>query len=110
MLTVTHLTKVYNKQAAVQDISFDLAGGEVVVLLVPNGARKSTTMKCIVGLIRKTAGEITIGGHDHLSVEAKRLFSYIPETPYVYDLLTIWEHMQFIAQAYGVKDWKPKAL
>ena len=110
MLTVTQLTKVYNKQAAVHDISFDLAGGEVVGLLGPNGAGKSTTMKCIVGLIRKTAGEITIGGHDHLSVEAKRLFSYIPETPYVYDLLTIWEHMQFIAQAYGVKDWKTKAL
>ena len=110
MLTVTQLTKVYNKQAAVQDISFDLAGGEVVGLLGPNGAGKSTTMKCIVGLIRKTAGEITIGGHDHLSVEAKRLFCYIPETPYVYDLLTIWEHMQFIAQAYGVRDWKAKAL
>jgi len=40
----------------------------------------------------------------------KKLFSYIPETPYVYDLLTIWEHMQFIAQAYGVRDWKARAL
>lgn len=67
-------------------------------------------MKCIVGLLRKTSGEITIGGYDHLSVEAKRVFSYIPETPYVYDLLTIWEHMQFIAQAYGVRDWKGRAL
>ena len=110
MLTVTQLTKVYNKQTAVKEVSFHLDGGEVVGLLGPNGAGKSTTMKCIVGLIRKTAGEITIGGHDHLSVEAKRLFCYIPETPYVYDLLTIWEHMQFIAQAYGVRDWKAKAL
>jgi ABC-type multidrug transport system ATPase subunit len=67
-------------------------------------------MKCIVGLLRKTSGEISIGGYDHLSVEAKRVFSYIPETPYVYDLLTIWEHMQFIAQAYGVRDWKGRAL
>jgi ABC-type multidrug transport system ATPase subunit len=110
ILSVSHLSKKYEKQNAVQDISFELAGGEVVGLLGPNGAGKSTTMKCIVGLLRKTAGEISIGGHDHLTVEAKRLFSYIPETPYVYDLLTIWEHMQFIAQAYGVKDWKPKAL
>ena len=99
MLTVTQLTKVYNKQAAVKDVSFHLDGGEVVGLLGPNGAGKSTTMKCIVGLLRKTEGEIQIGGHDHLSVEAKKLFSYIPETPYVYDVLTIWEHMQFIAQA-----------
>ncbi|TDQ16594.1 ABC-type multidrug transport system ATPase subunit [Algoriphagus boseongensis] len=109
MLTVTNLTKKYGKQNAVDDISFHLDGGEVVGLLGPNGAGKSTTMKCIVGLLRKTTGEITIGGFDHLSVEAKRFFSYIPETPYVYDLLTVWEHMQFVAQAYGVKDWKEKA-
>ena len=83
-------------------------GGEVVGLLGPNGAGKSTTMKCIVGLLRKTSGEIRIGGYDHLSIEAKRLFSYIPETPYVYDLLTVEEHLQFIAQAYDVRDWKTK--
>ncbi|SFT95850.1 ABC-type multidrug transport system, ATPase component [Algoriphagus locisalis] len=109
MLSVTNLVKTYGKQNAVNDISFELQGGEVVGLLGPNGAGKSTTMKCIVGLLRKTSGEITLGGHDHLSVEAKRLFSYIPETPYVYDLLTVHEHMQFVAQAYGVKDWRGKA-
>lgn len=109
MLIVNNLVKTYGKQNAVNDISFELQGGEVVGLLGPNGAGKSTTMKCIVGLLRKTSGEITLGGHDHLSVEAKRLFSYIPETPYVYDLLTVQEHMQFIAQAYGVKEWRAKA-
>ncbi|RAI92128.1 ABC transporter ATP-binding protein [Algoriphagus yeomjeoni] len=109
MLSVTNLVKTYVKQNAVNDISFELKGGEVVGLLGPNGAGKSTTMKCIVGLLRKTSGEITLGGYDHLSVEAKRLFSYIPETPYVYDLLTVQEHMQFVAQAYGVKEWRGKA-
>lgn len=109
MLVVNNLIKRYGKQNAVDDISFDLQGGEVVGLLGPNGAGKSTTFKCIVGLLRKTSGEITIGGFDHLSVEAKRFFSYIPETPYVYDLLTVQEHLQFIAQAYGVKEWKTKA-
>lgn len=109
MLEVNGLVKKYGKQNAVNNITFQLDGGEVVGLLGPNGAGKSTTMKCIVGLLRKTAGEITIGGHDHLSVAAKRLFSYIPETPHVYDLLTIKEHLQFIAQAYSVKDWQSKA-
>ncbi len=109
MLVVNNLVKRYGKQNAVDDISFELQGGEVVGLLGPNGAGKSTTIKCIVGLLRKTSGEITIGGFDHLSVEAKRFFSYIPETPYVYDLLTVQEHLQFIAQAYGVKEWKIKA-
>ena len=109
MLSVANLTKKYGRQSAVDDITFGLQGGEVVGLLGPNGAGKSTTMKCIVGLLRKTAGEVLIGGYDHLSVEAKRLFSYIPETPYVYELLTVWEHLQFVAQAYGIKDWKDKA-
>lgn len=109
MLTVEGLVKKYNKQNAVNNITFSLDGGEVVGLLGPNGAGKSTTMKCIVGLLRKTAGEISIGGHDHLSVEAKKLFSYIPETPHVYDLLTVKEHLQFIAQAYSVKNWQEKA-
>ncbi|MCH7400689.1 ABC transporter ATP-binding protein [Belliella kenyensis] len=109
MLEVIGLVKKYDKQNAVNDISFSLQGGEVVGLLGPNGAGKSTTMKCIVGLLRKTAGEVYIGGHDHLSVEAKRFFSYIPETPSVYDLLTVQEHMQFIAQAYGLSDWKTRA-
>ncbi|OYX22369.1 MAG: ABC transporter ATP-binding protein [Algoriphagus sp. 32-45-6] len=109
MLTVEGLIKKYGKQNAVDDVTFHLDGGEVVGLLGPNGAGKSTTMKCIVGLLRKTAGEISIGGYDHLSVEAKRFFSYIPETPYVYDLLTVWEHMQFVAQAYGVRDWQGRA-
>jgi ABC-2 type transport system ATP-binding protein len=109
MLEVNGLVKKYGKQNAVNNITFRLDGGEVVGLLGPNGAGKSTTMKCIVGLLRKTAGEITIGGHDHLSVAAKKYFSYIPETPHVYDLLTIKEHLQFIAQAYAVKDWQTKA-
>ncbi|MFC3415609.1 ABC transporter ATP-binding protein [Algoriphagus hitonicola] len=109
MLQVKNLIKKYGKHLAVDDITFQLDGGEVVGLLGPNGAGKSTTMKCIVGLLRKTSGEIYIGGHDHLSVEAKRFFSYIPETPYVYDLLTVREHMQFIAQAYHVSNWKEKA-
>ncbi|EAZ80560.1 ABC transporter ATP-binding protein [Algoriphagus machipongonensis] len=109
MLIVNNLVKKYGKQNAVDDISFELKGGEVVGLLGPNGAGKSTTMKCIVGLLRKSSGEITIGDHHHLSLEAKKMFSYIPETPYVYDMLTVWEHFQFVAQAYHVEDWKEKA-
>jgi ABC-2 type transport system ATP-binding protein len=109
MLEVNGLIKKYGKANAVNDISFALSGGEVVGLLGPNGAGKSTTIKCIIGLLRLTKGKITIGGHHHLSVEAKKQFSYIPETPHVYDLLTVKEHLHFIAQAYGVKDWQAKA-
>lgn len=109
MLEVIGLVKKYGNQEALKDISFSLDGGEVVGLLGPNGAGKSTTIKCVVGLLRKTAGEIFIGGYDHQSIEAKKIFSYIPETPHVYDLLTVQEHLQFVSQAYHVTDWKLKA-
>jgi len=109
MLEVKGLVKRYGNQEALKNISFSLDGGEVVGLLGPNGAGKSTTIKCIVGLLRKTAGEIFIGGHDHQSIAAKKIFSYIPETPHVYDLLTVQEHLQFVSQAYHVTDWKLKA-
>lgn len=109
MLEVIGLVKKYGNQEALKNISFSLDGGEVVGLLGPNGAGKSTTIKCIVGLLRKTAGEIYIGGYDHQSIEAKKIFSYIPETPHVYDLLTVQEHLQFVSQAYHIRDWKLKA-
>lgn len=109
MLEVIGLVKKYGNQEALKNISFSLDGGEVVGLLGPNGAGKSTTIKCIVGLLRKTAGEIYIGGYDHQSIEAKKIFSYIPETPHVYDLLTVQEHLQFVSQAYHIRDWKSKA-
>lgn len=109
MLSVKNLSKKFAKELAVDNISFSLEAGEVVGLLGPNGAGKSTTIKCVIGLLRKTGGEVLIGGYDHLSIEAKRKFAYIPETPNLYDLLTVKDHMQFIAQAYGVADWKDKA-
>ncbi|EIM75743.1 ABC transporter [Nitritalea halalkaliphila LW7] len=109
MLEVKGLVKRFQKQLAVDQLDARLEGGEVVGLLGPNGAGKSTTIKCIVGLLRKDAGEIYIGGHDHLSLEAKRLFAYIPETPNVYDLLTIDDHLKFIAQAYSLTHWQPYA-
>jgi len=109
MLEVKGLVKRYGNQEAIKNISFSLDGGEVVGLLGPNGAGKSTTIKCIVGLLRKTAGEIFIGGYHHQSIEAKKIFSYIPETPHVYDLLTVQEHLQFVSQAYHVTDWRLKS-
>ncbi|KEO74468.1 ABC transporter ATP-binding protein [Anditalea andensis] len=109
MLEVNGLVKRYGDQEALKNISFSLAGGEVVGLLGPNGAGKSTTIKCIVGLLRKNSGDILIGGYDHQSIEAKKIFSYIPETPHVYDLLTVQEHLQFVSQAYYVTDWQLKA-
>lgn len=109
MLKVESLTKKYRNVVAVDDISFSLNQGDIVGLLGPNGAGKSTTIKTIVGLLRKNAGSITIGNYPSVSQEAKKKFTYVPETPELYDMLTVWEHLQFIAYAYDVANFAEKA-
>lgn len=102
MIEVQHLTKTYGTLKAVNDISLCAKPYEITVLLGPNGAGKSTTIKSITNLL-KYEGTIRICGHDNASVEAKQSFGYIPETPMLYDLLTIKEHIDFITHAYNCK-------
>lgn len=109
MLKVEGLTKKYRNVVAVDGISFSLNQGDIVGLLGPNGAGKSTTIKTIVGLLRKNAGSITIGNYPNTSREAKKKFTYVPEAPELYDMLTVWEHLQFIAYAYDVANFEVKA-
>ena len=107
MLNVTNVSKRYDNTTAVDNISFYVNDGEIAVLLGPNGAGKSTSMKCVVGLL-KYDGEIEICGYINKSLEAKKLFAYVPETPSMYDMLTVYEHLEFIAGAYKIKDYKEK--
>lgn len=108
MFEVSHVTKHYGKVVANDDISFSVADGQIAVLLGPNGAGKSTVIKCITGLLRFD-GSITVCGFPNKSLEAKRLLGYVPEMPAVYDLLTVAEHLEFIARAYSLSDWKERA-
>ncbi len=108
MFEVSHVTKRYGKVVANDDISFSVADGQIAVLLGPNGAGKSTVIKCITGLLRFD-GSVTVCGFPNKSLEAKRLLGYVPEMPAVYDLLTVAEHLEFIARAYSLSDWKERA-
>lgn len=103
MLEILNVTKKYGKTVANDNISFHVNDGQIAVLLGPNGAGKSTIIKCISGLLR-FKGEIKIDGYDNKSIEAKALLGYVPEMPAVYDLLTVEEHLEFIARAYKKKD------
>ena len=108
MLQVTNLTKRYEGALAVDNLSFTVNSGEIAVLLGPNGAGKSTTIKSIMGLL-KFQGRITVDGMDNKTVQAKRLSGYVPEAPALYDLLTVAEHLEFIARAYNIRDWQGRA-
>ncbi|MFV0529214.1 MAG: ABC transporter ATP-binding protein [Lachnospiraceae bacterium] len=108
MIRVNSVTKRYGKMTANQDINMLVKPGELTVLLGPNGAGKSTLIKCICGLLR-FEGEIKIAGNDNRSIQARKMLGYIPELPAMYNMLTVYEHLEFIAKAYRLKDWKPWA-
>lgn len=108
MIEVRNLSKRYGKLLANDSVSMRVEPGELNVLLGPNGAGKSTLIKCVCGLLRYE-GEITIGGHDNRTPDAKRLLGYVPEMPALYPMLTVDEHMQFIAKAYRLRDWQGRA-
>lgn len=105
MLKVSRVTKKYHKVVANDDINFELEDGQIAVLLGPNGAGKSTIMKCIIGFL-KYDGMITIDGIVNKSIEAKRMLGYIPEIPSFYPNLTVDEHLEFVARAYKLQDYK----
>ena len=106
MLSINNLVKKYKTTLAVDDISFTVADGEILCLLGPNGAGKTTILRSIAGIIQPNAGSIVINGFDLSKDEqnAKRSIAFVPETPSLYDMLTVYEHLRFIAMAYNTLD------
>jgi ABC-type multidrug transport system ATPase subunit len=108
MIDVSGVTKKYNKLIANDNVTLVVNPGETAILLGPNGAGKSTLIKCICGLLR-FKGTIGIGGFLNKTIDAKKLLGYIPEFPALYPMLTVYEHLQFIAKAYRLDDWEEYA-
>ncbi len=106
LLQVEGLTKYYHELLAVDALSFTVEPGSIVGLLGPNGAGKTTVLRSIAGIVQPTAGRITIAGHDLATAEvaAKRALGFVPEVPNPYDLLTVWEHLEFVARVYDTLD------
>ncbi len=96
---VSHLTKIYDEQKAVDHISFEVKPGEVLGFLGPNGAGKSTTMKMITCFIPQTSGHIKVCGADTItqSDEVKKKIGYLPESNPLYYDMYVREYLAFIA-------------
>lgn len=97
MIQVNHLTKKFGEFTAVNDVSFEIKAGETFALLGPNGSGKTTVLKCLVGLMPPTTGEIKVDGADvwKEARRAKSLLSYLPQYVNFHDNLTAREVMQF---------------
>lgn len=107
-LNVSALTKKYGKHTACDGLSLTVEAGSTTVLLGPNGAGKSTLIKSIIGFLRYD-GVITVDGVDNRSSEGKRLLGYVSEIPALYPNLTVAEHMELVARAYRLTDYKSYA-
>ncbi len=104
MIEVKELTKVYGDHTAVDRMSFKINNGKIYGLLGPNGAGKSTTMNMITGCLAPTSGTVKINGfdiYDH-AAKAKAGIGYLPEIPPLYNELTPFEYLSFVAEAKGV--------
>lgn len=99
---VEHLTGGYGKKPVIKDLNFELEKGEIVGLIGLNGAGKSTTIKYMLGLINPMEGKLSISNIKiNEDIENyRRKLSYIPESPVIYDELTLEEHIEMTAMAY----------
>ncbi len=106
LLKVNGVTGGYTRNPVLKDVSFTVNAGEIVALIGLNGAGKSTTLKHIIGLMEPHKGEITIKGKNiHQDKEGYRKeFTFVPETPVLYDELTLDEHLRVTAMAYGLDE------
>ncbi|MBA7573535.1 Daunorubicin/doxorubicin resistance ATP-binding protein DrrA [subsurface metagenome] len=102
MIEIQKLSKKFGDTLAVDNLTLNIPAGEFFTFLGPNGAGKTTTLKTVAGLLRPTSGRVFVGGHDmaEKNTGAKRLISFIPDVPYVYEKLTGREFLYFIGELY----------
>ena len=110
MIEVIGLCKKYksSKAYSVRNVTFNVNDGEIFGFLGKNGAGKSTTIKCLTGILPPTSGIIRINGYDLAthSIEAKMNIGYVPDNHAVYDSLTGREYVNFVGNIYGVEKSK----
>src|SRR6202035_4338688 len=100
MIKVQGLTKRYARKVAVDNISFEVAKGQIVGFLGPNGAGKTTTMRVLTCFLPPTSGGAHVAGFDVVeqAMEVKRHIGYLPETPPVYPDMEVHEYLEFVGR------------
>src|SRR5438270_13740410 len=104
MITVKELTKRYARTTAVDQITFEVAKGQIVGFLGPNGAGKTTTMRMLTCFLPPSAGTATVAGFDvhEQPFEVKKRIGYLPETPPTYPEMDTSEYLKFVGKLKGL--------
>ena len=104
MLRIEHLTKSYGSKKAVDDLTLHIRPGEIYGFIGHNGAGKTTTIKACCGIMSFDEGEIYIDGKNVRTqpLECKRVLSYIPDNPDLYDFLSGIKYLNFVCDIFGV--------
>ena len=104
MLNIQNLTKRYGSKTAVDNLSLSIEAGEICAFIGHNGAGKTTTLKACCGLLTPDSGKITVDGMSirEKPIDCKRVMAYIPDNPDMYEFLTGYEYLNFVADVYGV--------
>jgi ABC-2 type transport system ATP-binding protein len=105
MISANQLTKRYARTIAVDQISFEIAKGQIVGFLGPNGAGKTTTMRMLTCFLPPSAGTAKVAGFDVLEqpLEVKKRIGYLPETPPIYPEMETGEYLTFVGKLKGLK-------
>lgn len=105
-IKVQNISKLYGRQKALNDISFEVKSGEIVGFLGPNGAGKSTTMKILTCFIPQTSGNASVCGFDvsEQSLDVRRNVGYLAESNPLYFDMFIKEYLSFVAELHGLKN------
>ena len=106
VIHIENLHKRYGDTLAVSGVSFHVRAGQILGLVGPNGAGKTTIIRAACGIHPPTQGRISIAQWDIVKdpAKAKRHLAYVPDDPKLFNTLTVWEHLRFMAAAYNIKD------
>lgn len=100
------LSKVYGDFVAVDSLDLEVQRGKVLGLVGPNGAGKTTSLRCLAGIIPASSGDIAINGKPMSvdTVSAKANLCFVPDTPHLFEYLTVEEHLRFAGRIHGLAD------
>lgn len=106
MLNIENLTKKYGDKIAVNNLSLHINGGEIYGFIGHNGAGKTTTIKCVAGILAFDGGDIKIDGVSVKDnpLEVKKTIAYIPDNPDIYNFMTGYQYLNFIADVFKISE------